>query len=463
MKKIFSALVLAVTLVLLFLSSCATEEPAIEKQTGSLNVNRAADYFNNNPIALKNNLYFLGKPDWKKAVYVRDTLTVPFITERPIFVKNGARKNNSGYFLRSYLLVTPKKGDNSFDYKLKVTFSPKANEAVVKWYHIYNQANTLISENGKRPIKKRLIKSEMTFADCVKPSWEHFLSCSEAERERILNELWECANRNNRNVDHEVPPPDGGSEEEDPVDIIYTIEDYIDDTQLDPCTKQVLKKLKNLTVGDIAAMIKRFSGDEDIFMIKMSTGQLPENDPNDWAQTKFDENTYTVNMVFNEDYINGKDNPNPPTDLSVATTMAHEIVHAYLISMLNENNTLGTSEICDFPTVYEAYVQYQITKDKTILPAVHHELIADKYVNAIAATIQEFHTGVSVDSGFPNQVYLDMAWAGLYKTNIFIKNYPNDPNHKNFKDRQRIYDRINTEKLGAQYGVNFPLGTPCKK
>ncbi|WP_166920595.1 hypothetical protein [Flavobacterium poyangense] len=158
----------------------------------------------------------------------------------------------------------------------------------------------------------------------------------------------------------------------------------------------------------------------------------------------------------------GNGNPNPPTDLSVATTMAHEIVHAYLISLLNDNLICGTSEICDFPTVYEAYVQHQITKDKTILPAAHHELIADKYVNTIASTIQEFHTGISVDSGFPNQVYLDMAWGGLLRTEIFNKNYPNNPTHKNFKDRERILRRITAERNGSEYGIISPLGTSCK-
>ena len=56
-----------------------------------------------------------------------------------------------------------------------------------------------------------------------------------------------------------------------------------------------------------------------------------------------------------------------------------------------------------------------------------------------------------------------MAWGGLQETQIFNINYPDDRDHKNFKDRERIFDRINTEKLGAQYGINSPLGTPCKK
>ena len=127
---------------------------------------------------------------------------------------------------------------------------------------------------------------------------------------------------------------------------------------------------------------------------------------------------------------------------------------------MEENKTCGASGICDFPTIYDAYVQQQITKNPNILPETHHELIAEKDVYAIASTIEQFHTGVFTK--FPRQVYLDMAWGGLVGTEIFNKNYPNDSNHKNFKDRERIFARINTEKIGSQYGINFPIGTPCK-
>lgn len=244
--------------------------------------------------------------------------------------------------------------------------------------------------------------------------------------------------------------------------IAQAIEDKIDDSKLDPCTKGVVDKLKGLTQSDIADMIKRFSPSGSIFNINMSTEEIIN--PIIWAQsTKINGSNTDINIVFDNDYIYGTGNSNPPTDLSVATTMAHEIIHAYLISLLEENKTCGASGICDFPTIYDAYVQEQITKNPQILPDAHHELIASDYVNAIASTIEEFHTGQPVTSSYPRQVYLDMAWGGLTGTYVFNKNYPNDPNHKNYKDRERILARVYTEKLGSVYGINTPIGTPCKK
>ena len=246
--------------------------------------------------------------------------------------------------------------------------------------------------------------------------------------------------------------------------VALLIEEQIDDTLLDSCTKAVFDKLKNLKQSDIANMLIRFAPTGSIFNINMSTGIVQNNDPNTWAQTTpVSGSNNNINMIFNQDYVNGKDNPNRPTDLSVATTMTHEIIHAYLISLLEDNKICGTSGICDFPTIYGAYVQQQITKNPNLLPSAHHDLIAEKYVDAIAATIQEYHTGQPVASGFPNQVYLDMAWGGLQGTDFFNKNYPNDPTHKNYKDRERILGRITAERIGSQYGVNSPLGTPCKK
>ena len=141
--------------------------------------------------------------------------------------------------------------------------------------------------------------------------------------------------------------------------------------------------------------------------------------------------------------------------------MEPQVYVIYLISLLEENKACGASGICDFPTIYDAYVQQQISKDPNLTADEHHELIAKNYVYTIASTIQEFHTGQYTD--YPYQNYLDMAWGGLVGTTIFNKDFPNDPNDKNYKYRERILDRINTEKKGEQYQGYFPMGTPCKK
>ena len=239
------------------------------------------------------------------------------------------------------------------------------------------------------------------------------------------------------------------------------LENRIIISNLDDCSNGVLNKLKSLTQSNINMMINHFDSTSSKFNINISLGTV--SDPNDLAQTKAGSSNYNVNMVLNEDYINGVGNTNRPTDLSIATTIVHEMIHAYLISLIGENIACGASEICDFPTIYEAYVQQQINKNQNILVNAHHELIAKNYVNVIAAAIQEFKTGIPVVLGNASQEYTDLAMSGLWGTTFFNKKYPNDPNNANYNERQRIIKRVQAEKIGGQFGPISPIGTPCKK
>lgn len=241
-----------------------------------------------------------------------------------------------------------------------------------------------------------------------------------------------------------------------------TIEDKINGTNLDPCTNDVLNNLKNSTQNDIANMINHFNAGGSIFNINMSKGPVA-NQGNLAETTKAYGSNTDINMVFNENYINGNGNISRPTDLSVATTMAHEIIHAYLINLIVDYQACGNSGICDFPTVYEAFVQSKIDQNPNILVSEHHELIAKNYVDAIAAAIQEFNTGLPVTLGTASQVYTDLAWSGLFDTTIFNTKYPNNSNDSNFNVRQRIMNRYITEKNGSQYSTTSPVGTPCQK
>lgn len=247
-----------------------------------------------------------------------------------------------------------------------------------------------------------------------------------------------------------------------PLEIANALEKNINGTELDACSKAVLEKLKNLKQNDIADIISKFASNSSIFTLNMKTGKV-ETSTND-AETSI-VSTYNYNITLNTNYINGVmegEINSPPTTLSLATTLTHEIIHAYFISVVDEYKTFNSSKICDFPTLYDAYVMQNTPKGSSQSQVeAHHNLMATKYVNSIASTIQEFDTGIPVTSGFPNQVYLDIAWAGLEGTYIFNKNYPNDPNDKNYSDRNRILSRGSIEKYNKPRGNQIPIGKPC--
>jgi len=53
--------------------------------------------------------------------------------------------------------------------------------------------------------------------------------------------------------------------------------------------------------------------------------------------------------------------------------------------------------------------------------------------------------------------------SGRISSIRYKRPHPNDPNHKNFKDRERILNRVITERKGEQYGSTSHAGKPCKK
>lgn len=81
--------------------------------------------------------------------------------------------------------------------------------------------------------------------------------------------------------------------------------------------------------------------------------------------------------------------------------------------------------------------------------------IATDYVNAIASALQEYQPGL------PQQVYDDLAWAGLEDTTIFNTLHP-----VGSSSRQRILNRKAAEQTGHPIGQGTPqeqtnYGQPC--
>jgi hypothetical protein len=244
-------------------------------------------------------------------------------------------------------------------------------------------------------------------------------------------------------------------------EISDVLEEKIDYTLLDTCPKAIMDKLKNAANNDIKVIYEKL-GVGDVYAITMTTGTM--KDVNNIAETiKNSKNSY--NITISSNYLNGVRSwgtDSPPTDLSIATTITHEIIHAYLLSVVDGYNVDSTNENTPFPALYDAYEKKKTTAGSQADVYAQHEIIANKFVNIIASTVQEFHTGESINSGYPMQAYLDLAWAGLVGTSIYKRNYPNDQNHKNYAARGRIENRIVAETYNSSRGDQNPLGKPCK-
>ena len=143
------------------------------------------------------------------------------------------------------------------------------------------------------------------------------------------------------------------------------------------------------------------------------------------------------------------------TQLFRASNLLHEIIHCYFFSLVDEYAAKNDPEIFNnFPMLFQKFVdkKYPGSKD-----SAHHDEMANTYVNAIGAALQEFQTGFPVPKGeVPNQIYKDLAWGGLQEAPIFKQKFPEGSLEYN-----RIIGRYNGESVNSTINGQTPKGKPC--
>ena len=224
----------------------------------------------------------------------------------------------------------------------------------------------------------------------------------------------------------------------------FLIEKYIDDSQLDPCSKGVFQQVKNTTNCDFANVLAKLGAKNTYYNTTMISAVPPSRKP---AQTVRN-SAFNYTIYISTDYTS-------KTKLFIAASMLHELVHAYFMSLFddfNKGRPNNPNAYNDFAILFQKFV------DKTYPgsgDAAHHEQMATDYVNAIAAALQEYQPGL------PQQVYKDLAWGGLQEAPVFNTLYP-----VGSVERQRIINRYSSEQTGHPIGQGtpneqFPSGQPC--
>jgi len=145
------------------------------------------------------------------------------------------------------------------------------------------------------------------------------------------------------------------------------------------------------------------------------------------AQTKYpyDFVNKQVKTVFDSNkYIDA-------TDISIARTILHESVHAFLV-------TIFAWDPLQANVTYSTMVQDWQKRRRPDLNDIQHDEMVRTFVNDIADALQEY----GLKKGYNNsrQFYEDMAWGGLEGTRAFSK-LP-------FSDRNRISNTILIELTG---------------
>lgn len=218
------------------------------------------------------------------------------------------------------------------------------------------------------------------------------------------------------------------------------IENQIDDTQLDPCPKEVMEKLKKATNADIANIMTKLGAKNTykVSMVMKPAGTYAETE-------KISSYNYEI-RVDRDRYTNG-------TKLFKATSLIHEIIHAYFLSIVDDYNHTPSTLLPSFPELFEAYVKKTYPNPSD----AQHKEMADKYVDAMASALQEYDANFTV----PYQVYKDLAWGSLSEAPIFNKTYLPGTD-----ENIRITNRYAAESSGHSTGQGTinqqnTIGKPC--
>lgn len=220
------------------------------------------------------------------------------------------------------------------------------------------------------------------------------------------------------------------------------IEKQIVSDSLNNCPKEALEQLKKGTNASIAKILSKL-GASKVFTVTIKSDSKIVRPA---SSTISSPNNYKIAVSTN--YTSA-------TSLFRASNLLHEIVHCYFFSLVDDYTAKNNPAIFnDFPTLFQKFVdkKYPGSKD-----SAHHDEMANSYVNAIGAALQEFQTGIAVKDGeTPNQIYTDLAWGGLQEASIFMQKFP-----VNSEEYKRIIGRYNGESTNSTINGQTPAGKPC--
>lgn len=247
----------------------------------------------------------------------------------------------------------------------------------------------------------------------------------------------------------------GGVSAPTPAQIAEALQRQIDGSKLDACSQSVLEALKNSKNCDIANVFTKL-GVNKVYNLKLVSGYpiggIPASTTRTYSNVAFD---YTI--TISKDYTSA-------TSLFRASNMLHEIVHAYFMSLKDDQTNGGGSAVYgEFPVLFQAYCDSKYPPNKNEAANAHHEEMANQYVNAIALALQEYNLPNDPNKLVPYQVYSDLAWAGLSEAPVFDENFKGKE-----EEKERVLNRYRCESNGSVVEAGSPkqqnpIGKPCTK
>lgn len=222
---------------------------------------------------------------------------------------------------------------------------------------------------------------------------------------------------------------------------LVRFEDLIDDSKLKPCMQNILADIKTQTKG-VSWVINRFNYNSpnpyvnftENYNWTVEDGSLVTTTGE--TSSKFNRTNKSVTTIFDSNKFGNA------SDLSIARTILHEAVHAFLVAHFNIDRA---SFVQDYPDLISSFGGGALTN----LNDAHHVEFIRNWLKDIASSLEEF--GLKRGYNLPSQYYKDLAWGGL--TDTYVNGVPKETPWfiffvRNATDRQRIKDNLSIELNG---------------
>jgi len=218
---------------------------------------------------------------------------------------------------------------------------------------------------------------------------------------------------------------------QDKAKINYWQNNNLDTTGLDSCRRAILRKVMTaLRLGNpVGILLTKLSNAVglpnllDKFKIDFRVKPLVR----DHASTGFDAYDPATG-IFHATITLDSATVSTATDLFIANTLIHEMVHAYMLYIRHQfdnGTTTAQLNLLPYNTIFDAYIDTFRVRTVAHSPltnlgaAFHHNYMTDRVLDFFASTLANYNNNAIADTRY----YWYMAWSGLARPQVRTWNY----------------------------------------
>ncbi len=187
-------------------------------------------------------------------------------------------------------------------------------------------------------------------------------------------------------------------------DDVNLMEIIITDLSLHPCTEDLFNLIETVQHEGMRGVIDQFAGEKSLFMYEI---KVVEDNSDFLNPTNSAETTWFSNYGFRIQSLLSLDYLQTATDVSIARTLMHEAIHAYMLSLvdLSDVSESHAAELeLSFPLLWDYYVLGNGNEEEVI----QHETFAQHYIDVLASALKEIF-----GNSFTDEFYNDVAWESV--------------------------------------------------